>query len=111
MKRVEHTHIAVGQAEGFAYRIDVHWTPEVSRVDVTVRTASDLTEHGTYLGIRAEPMPASTLSDTFLDGLAAQILGPFKVITAHWVVDPVSITGEYVKTTGFQWLTEKEAKR
>ncbi|MBT2609902.1 hypothetical protein J7I97_16880 [Streptomyces sp. ISL-87] len=108
---MEHTHMAVGETDGFAYRVDIHWTPRVSRVEVTVRTAADLREHGTYGGIRAEPMPAGTVGDTFLDVLAAQILGPFKVITADWVVDPVSLAGEYVKNIGFQWVPEKLAKK
>ncbi|MFF1636005.1 hypothetical protein [Leifsonia sp. NPDC058248] len=107
---MEHTHMAVGEAEGFTYRVDIHWTPGLSEVAVTVRTAANLTEHGTYKGALVSPMPAGTIRDSRLDCIAAQILGPFKVSTVHWVVDPVSIAGEYVKNTGFQWVPEKMAK-
>ncbi|MFD8018909.1 hypothetical protein ACFV6G_00530 [Streptomyces lavendulae] len=108
---MEHTHVAVGEAEGFAFRLDVQWTPGMSLFDVTVRTAEDLTEHGTYRAVTTEPMPVGTLRDSTLDSLAARVLGLYQLVTADWVVDPVSIAAEYVKNTGFRWVTEKDAKR
>ncbi|MFD8886409.1 hypothetical protein ACFV0H_28395 [Streptomyces erythrochromogenes] len=108
---MEHTHVAVGEAEGFTLRLDVRWTPGMSLFDVTVRTAEDLTDHGTYRAVTPEPMPVGTPRDTMLDALAARVLGLFQLFTADWVDDPVSVAAEYVKTTGFQWVTEREARR
>lgn len=103
--------MAVGQAEGCAYRVDIHWTPGKSRIRVEVMNSEDFTRYGAYSAVTSEPMPDGTPRDTWLDVLATRVLAPFKLVTAHWVVDPVSLAGEYVKTTGFQWVPEKQAKR
>lgn len=106
-----YSHLAVGTiGEPLDLRVSIEWTPGETGIRIILKELGSLIELGAYVGQTAAPMPDGTLSDATLDAIVWRGLSPFRVVTASWVTDPVSLAAEYSAEWGWKWVPEKLAQ-